>query len=287
MVDWLTGENGRTLFALAAGLYLLAALSGAVSMRLGHRYARSVSLTLIAGGFLFQTLAMALRGIAIQACPLGNPFEILQFMTWSGILVYLTLFSVYRLNLLGLFTALFAGGIGSLALAVPRWDHAYTGNLFSDNPWIETHASLAVLSYGIFGLLFLICAMYLIQQYGLKHKQASGLFRLLPSIMQLERVGIRLLATGQIILTLALLVGLLMWVFKAGTTTSAAKLLFTVVPWIGYGLAILLHARGRLVGPAFARTCVVLFGVALLSVWPVDADRPTTGTRPVPPTRQP
>ena len=44
-------------------------------------------------------------GAEIKACPLGNTFEISQFIAWSLVLLYFIIGPAFRLRLLGFFTA--------------------------------------------------------------------------------------------------------------------------------------------------------------------------------------
>ena len=58
----------------------------------------------ICAGFLFTNVFLFQRGHAIGRCPITNSFEVLVFMTWSMVLIYLVIGSGYRLSLMGAFT---------------------------------------------------------------------------------------------------------------------------------------------------------------------------------------
>ncbi len=262
---------------LATLIYGAAALYAAVSMLRGHRYLRSVIFIVISLGWAVQTVALFERGYEIKACPIGNPFEIFQFITWTSVGLYLLLVPFYRLSLLGFFTTLLVFGLNTLSLVMPGWDQPYTGPRFGGNPWIELHASLAILSYGIFGVLALIALMYLLQQYGLKQKRSQGLFRWLPSIRELDAVGLHLLSAGLLVLSVALVVGSFYWIPNLDSV-SIFKLSVTLLIWAGYLLAFCFRFQKRLVARKFAWACLLLFGLALISLWPVNASR-----RPLPP----
>ncbi|MEY5014401.1 MAG: cytochrome c biosis protein CcsA, partial [Verrucomicrobiota bacterium] len=59
----------------------------------------------IVGGFGFQIAWLAERGEVLRRCPLTSSFDVLVFIAWSMVLFYLVIGPVYRVSLLGLFTA--------------------------------------------------------------------------------------------------------------------------------------------------------------------------------------
>ncbi len=271
MAHWFQ-DDARFFLGIALALYGLAFLFAGISLVQQRRYLRPVLLSLIVGAWVFNTFGLTLRGYEVRACPLGNPFEIIQFITWSAVGFYVLVFPFYRINLLGFFTTAFAFFLGGASLLVPGWDHPYEKALFGGNPWVELHAALAISSYGIFGLLALIALMYLLQQHALKAKQSKPFFRFLPSINELDAVGLRLLAAGHLVFTVSLLVGSLYWV-PHFDNVSILKLLSSLLLWVAYSASLLFRVRNRLVARNFAWTCVALFGFALLSLWPVDSSR--------------
>jgi hypothetical protein len=92
-------------FKVAAAIYGGAFLFGLISLLMRRAYSRTIMFALLCGGFLIQTLALNLRGAEIKACPLGNPFEIAQFLAWSLVLLFFIIGPAFRLRLLGGFTA--------------------------------------------------------------------------------------------------------------------------------------------------------------------------------------
>jgi ABC-type uncharacterized transport system permease subunit len=145
-------------------------------------------------------------------------------------------------------------------------------HVFGTNPWIELHAALAVFSYGVFGLLALTSAMFLLRHYSLKSKHVGGWFSFLPSILDLDHIGVRLLGAGVALLTASLAVGAVYWL-PHPETVNVAKLLATVVVWLAYAVALGLRLSGALPSRRLAWICVVLFGAALLSLAPVNSSR--------------
>jgi ABC-type uncharacterized transport system permease subunit len=263
----------RAFLWIGCIIYALAFIFALVSLARSRRYPRLILVLIVAGGFLFQTFGLYERGLEAQRCPISNTFEILQFITWSAILLYLLVGPAFRLSLLGFFTSGLAAVLGIVSLLVPAWDPVRASTVFGDDPWIAAHASLAIFSYGIFGLLALTAWMYLIQNYGLRKKRFRGLFALLPSILELDHMNGRLLLTGVSVLSFSLAIGGLHWLGDKETVRSL-KLITTTVVWLAYFAVMVLHRSNRLIARRYAWTCMVLFIVALLTLWPVDVSRP-------------
>lgn len=262
----------RTTFGIGAAIYLMAFILGGVMLLLKKPYPRAAVFALLTGGFLLQTLGLNLRGAEIKACPLGNGFEIAQFITWSLVLLYFIVGPIFRLRLLGFFvaglTTLLAGG----TWLVPAWDKPYPPGIFGGNPWIELHAALAIFSYGVFAIVALVSAMFLIQQHGLKKKQFSGVYSYLPSVQQLDLMAKRLMITGVTVLTAALIFGAVFWINNPNLV-PLFKLGVTCFIWIGYLTVVVLRLQKKLVTRRHAMAAIILFLLAMASLWPVQSAR--------------
>jgi|GEM_PF-97833 len=262
----------RNAFAVAAAIYGGAFLFGLVSLLLRRAYSSTVMFALLTGGFLLQTLALNLRGAEIKACPLGNPFELAQFLAWSLVLLFFIIGPAFRLRLLGFFTTGLATILTAGSMLVPSWDRAYPPGIFGGNPWIELHASLAIFSYGVFAILSLISVMFLIQQHGLKKKQFKGLYQYLPSVQQLDLMAKRLLFTGVILLSASLAFGAVFWM-ENHDLVPVFKLTATCMIWLGYLTVFVLRIQKKLVTRRHAIATIILFVLAMASLWPVQSAR--------------
>lgn len=264
----------RALLWLGALLYLAGFLTGLVALtrRQSPAGLRTILNTLLIGGWGFQMAGLYVRGLAVGGCPLGNTFEILQFVAWSAMVVYFFVGATLHVTLLGLFTAGYAGALALVSLLVPHWDLTRGLKIFGNNPWIELHAALAVFSYGVFGLVAITSLMHVLQSWSLKHKRLNGLFWFLPSVVQLDQINFRALTLGVLLLTISLGVGASWWV-RDTATVDVPKLTVTVGVWAAYLVIGLLRWRARLVAVRFAWVCLVMFLLALLSLGPVNSSR--------------
>ncbi len=264
----------RMTFAIAAAIYGGAFLFGLISLLMRRAYSRTIMFALLCGGFLIQTIALNLRGAEIKACPLGNPFEITQFLAWSHVLLFFIIGPAFRLRLLGGFTAGLATLLVAGSFASPSWDAPYPPSIFVDNHWIELHAALAIFSYGFFAILSLVSAMFLIQQHGLKKKQFKGVYQYLPSVQQLDLMARRLLITGVIVLTASLAFGAVFWINNF-ELVPIFKLTATCLIWLGYLTVLILRIQKKLVTRRHAIATIALFILAMASLWPVQSARDT------------
>ena len=266
--------SAREAMAVGTSFYLGALFFGVVMILLRKPYPRAIMFAVLAAGFTCQTLGLNLRGAEIKGCPLGNIFEISQFIVWSLVLLYFIIGPAFRLRLLGLFTAGLAGLLSSIALLIPAWDCSYPAGIFGGNPWIELHAALAIFSYGIFAIVALVSAMFLIQQRGLKKKQFKGVYQHLPSVQQLDLMAKRLLITGVLVLSAALIFGAVFWI-NHPERVPVFKLSVTCLVWAGYLAVMVLRLQQRLVTRHHALASIALFIFALASLWPVQSARET------------
>ena len=259
----------RTAIALGTGCFTAGLLYGGWSLLFRRRHSRFGGYALMALGWIVQTYGLFLRGQITHSCPVGNKFEVLQFVAWSCTLLYLIVGPVYRTSVFGFLSAGMAVLLGVLSLAVPAWDSAVRLRPFGADPWVAVHASLALFSYGVFALLALTSLMYLIQHRNLRRKQLDRTFPLLPSIVGLDHINLRLLAVGVALLTIALGI--------AGTQSHGhpvvvahAKILATVTVWLCYTLALVQRLRQRWIAERFARIALLLFIAPLLTLWIVS-----------------
>ncbi|MDR1011522.1 MAG: cytochrome c biogenesis protein CcsA [Opitutaceae bacterium] len=249
---------------IAAALYLGGFLFGTASLIRNKRHSNSLTFFIMAAGFVVQTSGLYIRGHAVGGCPIGNTFEILQFTTWSATALYFIIGLVFRLSLLGYFTAAFAAIISIASLSVPAWDAARRASQSGGSAWIEFHAALALFSYGVFGLLALTSAMYLLQWFSIKRRQMDGIFSFLPPMRALDQINNRLLATGAALLGASLLVAFIHfhWLRGAGYNVSAAMLLLGAI-WLVYAALLTLRLANILPARRLAWACIALFAVAI------------------------
>jgi ABC-type uncharacterized transport system permease subunit len=235
---------GHTLFALGAGKF---------------RPAR-FNLVAMASGFLFLTVFLYLRGQVVGACPITNLFEVLVFLSWSIVLIYLLVGPAYRLSLMGAFTSPLV--LALLLFALLATDStAPVARTSPNNPWVEFHAALSIIAYGAFGLAAISGIMYLVQERQLKSQKASELLYNLPPITDLGVANARLVFTGFALLTISFAAG-----FVAGLHVASLKFWTSAAIWTLYGLMLLLRRTHLLAPHRAAGLSIGVFAIALVTL---------------------
>lgn len=269
----------RLMFLESAVLYTAAFFIGLGYVWIGRKPPTWLLWPVLWGAFVLQSIALWNRGLAIGSCPIGNPFEILQFVVWSLMIIYGIVGSVFRRSLLGFFTAGMAAGLSVFSVLYPALD-APGERLFGGDSRVEAHAALAIFSYGSFGLLALTSAMYLLQNFSLKRKRFEGFFRLLPSIFELERVNGRLLGAGSLMFSIAMLFGASAWL-EPDLQVPVRKLFFALTAWFGYVVVWVLRSRQILLAGRLAWACLMLFFWSMATLVPVEQSRVAHPENPV------
>jgi HemX protein len=210
----------------------------------------------ITGGFTFLSLFLFVRGHSIGRCPITNQFELLTFMTWSMVLIYLVIGSDYRLSLMGAFTAPAASllllGAAFLSEPEPAKTHAKV------NPWLEAHTSFSIVACGAFALACIAGIMYLVQERQLKARNPGSMFFRLPPINALAVANSRLLWLGFGLLTIGLSTG-----FFIGAEIEWKKATWSILVWCLYGGILVARWRHAMAGKWIAAMSIIAFSLLL------------------------
>ncbi|MDZ4817019.1 MAG: cytochrome c biogenesis protein CcsA [Verrucomicrobiota bacterium] len=218
--------------------------------------------------FLFQTAFLVLRGEALGRCPLTNLFEAHVFITWTMAGIYLGMGTAYRLSLLGAFTAPFIVILGVFALVAPI--DVTMPIRAAPGFWAELHAPLSVIAYGAFAMAAGTGAMFIAQEYQLKHHHLFSWFQLLPSINELEKIVFRLATGGFVVFSIGLASGLIAASqMGMGSRIFDIKTFWSLLVWALYAILITGHFMGWLRGKRQALLAIINFTFVILTFWGV------------------
>jgi len=213
----------------------------------------------MAGAFLAQLMFLGIRGELRGKCPLGDLGEICLFLAWSMTLFYLVTGSTYRLSLLGVFTSPVIVLLQIIALMPGALDENVI-KVAGTDPWRESHAPLAVLSYGALALAAVAGVMFFILNRRLKSKKVGGdLVHGMPSIHRLVKAMGRITLVGWLVLTASVIAGFFM---ESGKLS--AHLVIPMVTWVLYGVLLGVYFVRGLPGRQLAWGVVSLFLISLL-----------------------
>jgi len=170
----------RYLLIVSTVCFLAAVVHTAIELRAGVFRPMRFNFFAVGLGFIFQTAFLSLRGHELGRCPLTNLFEVFIFLAWSVAAIYMLVGPGYRLSLMGAFTAPLVVILQVFALIAPI-DIRHPAKLPA-NPWLEFHASISLVAYGVFALACIAGVMYLVQERQLKTHQLHSIFYHLPPL---------------------------------------------------------------------------------------------------------
>jgi HemX protein len=220
-------------------------------------------------GFLFTNVFLFERGHAIGRCPITNRYEVLVFMAWSMVLIYLVIGSSYRLSLMGAFTAPAASIL--LLFAVTSAPGELVARKIRVNPWLEAHTSFSMVACGAFALACIAGAMFLVQERELKTRRLRSIFYRFPPITELSIAISRLLWLGFILFTVGIGTG-----FLIGGRINWVQAVWSILVWAVYGGIIVARIRHAVATKWIAALSIVAFSLLLSTLWGIRfiSDRP-------------
>ena len=270
----------KFLFSAAALLFGIGFLYNYFQLKSKDSYSHTLTYLFLLFGFVLQSIALYMRALVIHACPLGNTFEILQFIIWSLVLLFLLIRPVIKIKALGLFIIFIAALASTISLSIPSLDSSYLNSLEASDPFIELHASLAIFSYAIYMLLAIVSSMLLIQQWGLKKQRFQGLFRHLPAVQKLDSIANVLVWIASLTLFVGILFGSFYW-NENPETVPLFKLLLTTFILTLYCVVGVLKYLNKITPQKQAIAYIVLFSLAILSLGAVQTDKPQMPSPPI------
>ena len=226
-----------TFCFLGGFAYIIAAL------RTGNYHPPRWNLAAMIGGFVFLNLFLYERGLVHKRCPITNILEILVFIGWAMVLIYLFFGTTYRLSLLGLFTAPLVFVFQIAAILAPFDREAAlkaAAEHGAPDPWVEIHISVSLLAYGAFAMAFVAGVMFLVQDHMIRSHNLKAMFYNLPPVQNLSQAIQRLLILGFILLTVGIVSAQ-----RIEQVSQSSKLVVIYAMWIIYaGLLAFFWIRG-------------------------------------------
>jgi len=245
--------------AAATGFYLIGFATTLFALGGGKFQPGRFNVLTMALGFACQTGFLWIRGQQNHSCPINSLFEVLIFLTWSMVGLYLVFGPAFRLSLLGAFTAIFVFVLQVVAIVAPLQRGPHPRSVL--NPWLELHAALSIVAYGAFGMAAVAGVMYLVQEFQLKSRHPAAIFYHLPPISTLHHANERLVGLGVVVLTIGLLAGLMV-----GSPTNFWKWAVSLVVLVLYGGILTLQAIRRITPKRVAAASVGVFSFALITL---------------------
>lgn len=214
-----------------------------------------VAVILQAAGLLLHTAALVCRGVGAGRLPLTNQYEFATSFAWGLCLVSLVFVLRFRFPVLGAFAAPVIFLIIGYAAMQSREVHELMPALRSN--WLGFHVSTAIISYGAFGVAFVLSVIFLLRD---RMRERGFLDQHIPDREKLDAISYRSVSLGLLFLSFTIISGAI-WAERAwGSYWSwDPKETWSLVTWIVYAVYLHLRLRRGWEGRAAAIFAVVGF----------------------------
>jgi ABC-type uncharacterized transport system permease subunit len=126
--------------------------------------------------------------------------------------------------------------------------------------WVQMHIGVSVLTYALLTLAAVASLAVFLQERALKRKRPSRLTRMLPAVIEGERLAGRLLLATELVLGLGLATGMATQYFETGALLKLDhKTLLSLVAFVLIGALILGHRVCGVRGRVAARVVLVAY----------------------------
>lgn len=219
-----------------AALYVGSAFAYLTYLTLPRRTLGHIATGGLIAGVLGHVICFVARALG-GGLPLTSTGVILSAIAMTVALVWLVAQFFTRAVIVGAFVSPIAAVFAILAAAVPSGEHAIET---APQGLLVAHLSMVYLGLAVFALAGCVGVVYLLQERQLKRKTLGKLFRRLPALDVLDRVGYRSQAAGFILLTLALITGAVIAAVtgKAMMFHARGEVLATILVWGFYAAAL-------------------------------------------------
>jgi cytochrome c-type biogenesis protein CcsB len=198
--------NPLILIPALAAYFLAAAGFMLGRARTGDKWKRWATLALGCGA-LAHAAALVYGGIAAGNIPVANFAESLSFLGWLTALAGLVLIVRFRMAVVGGLIAWLIFAMLAIAIAANP-SRRITMPAALRSAWLPVHVTLAFAGFALFVLAAGVSVIYLLSEHRLKSKRPLGApDERAPSLEKLDRINYRLLASGFVMLTLAIISG--------------------------------------------------------------------------------
>jgi ABC-type uncharacterized transport system permease subunit len=148
---------------------------------------------------------MLTRNLALQTMPLSTTHDAYSFLAFSVLLVYMISELGLQNRGAGLFILSFSLLLELFSAFNMSWQPE-TNELLANRAF-AIHASLSITGYTALSLAAIYALMYIIQNNNLKKRNLGKLFRQLPALNYLEKMSMRSVITGIVVLGVGLYLG--------------------------------------------------------------------------------
>lgn len=218
----------------------------------------------LGAGVAMQAAALVISGIEAGNMPVIDLAQSLAFLAWLTAVAGLILIVRWRMAVIGSFLAwLVFGAVAAAGIARGSQRIAMPATLRS--AWLPVHVTLAFAGFALFVLSAGVSIAYLVYERRLKSKRALiASDERTPSLEKLDRINYRLIGSGFLMLTLAIITGAIwadatwgrLWSWEPQET-------WTLIIWLMYAALLESRLTAGWRGRRVATLTIVVFTVLI------------------------
>lgn len=227
--------------------------------------AKKVKTPLLATTVTIHFIYLIVRTIAFEHPPITNIYEILSVLGFTTAASYLLIEYITHVKSTGYFV-LIISFFFQLVSTVLIHEIAIVNPVLRNN-LLGIHVTSALLGYSAFAISAVYGFLYIMLYHHIKSNQFGVIYDNLPNLEKLERMATVSVLSGFILLTVAIIVGVV-WLPRAFEHFSYfdSKLVGTIVIWLMYGVGLLAKRSIGWQGRRIMVLSIVGFAVTLLSL---------------------
>ena len=248
-------QTENALFTIVMVLYFAAMILYFLFIAVKKDRLATAAAAVQTAGLVLHTAALVCRGIGAGRLPLTNQYEFATSFAWGLCLVSLVFIWRFKFPMLGAFAAPVIFLVIGYAAMQSREVRELMPALRSN--WLGFHVSTAIISYGAFGVSFVLSIIFLLRG---RMRDQGFWDKHVPSREKLDLISYRSVSLGLLFLTFTIVTGAI-WAERAwGSYWSwDPKETWSLVTWIVYAVYLHLRLRRGWRGQAAAWFAVVGF----------------------------
>lgn len=221
--------------------------------------------TAILGSLLVvHGIGILLRSLSLHMVPLASKSDALSFLAMCILLIYLILELTFKNKATGFIVLFLPFLLQSVSSITYNWD-IVLNPLLQDSSFV-IHVTMTLIGYTAISISAVYAIMYLMLNQNLKKHTLGPIFENLPPLMLLERMSIRSVKIGILLLGLGIFHGHLRANAVMGTFLPADPKVITMdLIWLAYSIGFVISYLRKWRGIRMAYLSLTGFSVLILA----------------------
>ncbi|MFC4388334.1 inner membrane protein YpjD [Gracilibacillus marinus] len=259
-------DAGRLLFESILIIYAVSVIFYFIDFLFHNRKANRVAFWLLSMVWVIQTIFLLTEIITTASLPIQTFNDGLYTYTWIIVTFSLIIHRFFQLEFFMFFMSVF----GFLFMLI----HSLRSFQINDssqipvmlNEWLYAHIVLALISYGLFTISFVLALLYLMQYRFLKAKKGYKWLARFRDLEGIEKRAFQLIVLAEPLLLISIILGVV-WAYMTNTTFYwyDSKTVGSILVFLIYGMYLYSRTRGNYRGRPILLLNVIAFCLLLIN----------------------